>query len=250
MLSTAGRKQFKSTGRGYKIKNVKYGLYLTPHSTQPENGTVIGASPNQPPKTWSIMRTHDGFTIEYGEDGVEIDLPYGLDKLSNTMHLWFILPNSSSHRWKFEKLSDEVGGEAAETFEDRIAALSDQLQKAGVEIAAKDQLLAQKEQELQTAKDQLLAQKEQELQSALKSRREVPVKAIEAQLAELRQKIEGLEFLVKSYATIRRGQIIPVDLGILELGLPRHCRTASVRWLLCLGVQKTHRTSDNFEIDY
>ncbi|KDN51129.1 hypothetical protein RSAG8_00758, partial [Rhizoctonia solani AG-8 WAC10335] len=27
------------SGRGYKIKNVKYGLYLTPHSTQPAYGT-------------------------------------------------------------------------------------------------------------------------------------------------------------------------------------------------------------------
>ncbi|KAH7343642.1 hypothetical protein B0J17DRAFT_185045 [Rhizoctonia solani] len=98
------------------------------------------------------------------------------------MHLWSIAPQHPCHRWKFEKISDDVGGEEGETIEDRVAALSDQLQKMVVETATKDRLLAQKE---------------QELQEALKVRREVPVKVIETQLAELRQKIETLECLVK-----------------------------------------------------
>ncbi|KAL5636776.1 hypothetical protein ACGC1H_000673 [Rhizoctonia solani] len=170
---------------GLKIKNVKHGVYLVPHSTQPKNGTVIGASPNEGLKAWSIMRTHDGFTIEYGEDGIEIDLHYGLDKWSNTMHLWNTSPNCPSHRWKFERISNDVGGEVAETVKDRIAALSNQLQRAGIEIAAKDRLLAQKEQELQ------------KVQKALKPRREIPVKTIESQLVRLRQMVEGLECLLK-----------------------------------------------------
>ncbi|CAE7078691.1 unnamed protein product [Rhizoctonia solani] len=133
------------------------------------------------------MRTHDGFTIQYGEENVEIDLHYGLDKSSNTLQLWYTAPSNPNRRWKFERIrsSEEVGGEVAENVEDQIAALSDQLQKAGVEIAAKDRLLVQKE---------------RELQEALKARRELPVKVIESQLAELRQKIEGLEYLVKSYS--------------------------------------------------
>ncbi|CAE7078610.1 unnamed protein product [Rhizoctonia solani] len=148
---------------------------------------MIGVEPNQGLKPWSIMRTHDGFTIQYGEEKVEIDLHYGLDRWSNMLHLLDTAPNIPNRRWKFEKIrsSDEVGGEVVENLEDQVAALSEQLRKAGAEIAAKDRLLVQKE---------------RELQEALKARRELPVKVIESQLAELRQKIEGLEYLVKSYS--------------------------------------------------
>ncbi|KAG8682665.1 hypothetical protein FRC11_014577, partial [Ceratobasidium sp. 423] len=87
------------------------------------------------------------------------------------------------------KLSDDVGGEVAETVEDRITVLTDQLRKKDIEIAKRDAEI--------TAKERLLARKEQELQNALLSRRELPPKAVQGQLAEMRNKIEDLKYLVE-----------------------------------------------------
>ncbi|KAG8685060.1 hypothetical protein FRC11_011185, partial [Ceratobasidium sp. 423] len=170
------------SGRGYKIKNVQYGVYLSPHSIQPKYGTVIGTSPSHGPVDWSLMRTHDGFVIQYGEEDKSIDLHYGRTDAGNPMHLWSLSPQDDQKRWKFERISEDVGGEVAETVEDRIAVLSEQLQKKDEEIAEKDRLLAQKE---------------RELQDALQSYCKIPAKVIQAQVAELRQKIEGLECLIK-----------------------------------------------------
>ncbi|CAE6472217.1 unnamed protein product [Rhizoctonia solani] len=178
------------SGRGYKIKNVKYGIYLVPHSAQPTYATVIGTSPNHAPMDWTFLRTHDGFSIQYGEGDYTIDLHCGLDTWGNPMHLWNIAPQDPAKQWKLERISDNVGGEVAETVEDRIAVLNDRLRKKEIEIATKDAEIA--------AKDRLLARQAQELWDALQSRCEVPPRVVTAQLAELRTKIEGLERLMSS----------------------------------------------------
>ncbi|KAL5636783.1 hypothetical protein ACGC1H_000676 [Rhizoctonia solani] len=136
-----------------------------------------------------------------------IDLHYGLDKPGNPMHLWCTMPQLTHQRWKFErigfvvstytiaieliyKLRDDVGGEVAETIEDRITTLSEQLHKKDVELAIRAAEII--------AKERLLTRKDQELQNALHSHREVPPKAIQGQLAEMRDKIEDLRYLVES----------------------------------------------------
>ncbi|KAL5636779.1 hypothetical protein ACGC1H_000675 [Rhizoctonia solani] len=178
------------SGRGYKIKNVKHGVYLALHSPQHPFASVIGTSSRHGSVDWSLMRTHDGFTIQYGDEDLSIDLHLGLDAWGNPMHLWGMAPQDPGKRWKFQRIDDDVGGEVAETVEDRIAVLNSQLQLKDVEIATRDANIA--------AKDQLLARKEQALEDALRSRCEVPPRVIQAQLAELRVKIEGLERLMTS----------------------------------------------------
>ncbi|CAE6385171.1 unnamed protein product [Rhizoctonia solani] len=194
------------SGRGFKIKNVKHHVYLVPHSAQPNYGTVIGTSITHGPVDWSLVRTHDGFSIQYGEELKSMDLHYGLDTSGNPLsihilpiHLWGLTPQDSAKRWKFEwiRSSDDVGGEAAETVEDRITVLCDQLQRKDIEIATKNAELA--------AKDRLLALKEQALQYALQNHYEVSPRVIRAQLTELRVKIEGLERLMESDGNITGG---------------------------------------------
>ncbi|CAE6343504.1 unnamed protein product [Rhizoctonia solani] len=185
------------SGRGYKIKNVKHGLYLTPHSAQPTYGTAIGTSSIHGPVDWVFMRTHDGFAIQYGEEEKAIDLFYGLDNAENSMHLLDIVPQYHNRRWKLERIGDGVGGEVAETVEDRIITLSEQLQKQNIEIAKKNAEIA--------AKDRLLARKLQEEQKLRDAFNKLSYsgtlsKTIQAQLAEVRERIEGLESLVESYA--------------------------------------------------
>lgn len=178
------------SGRGYKIKNVKHGVYLSSYSTQPKNATPVGTSPSHGPVDWYFLRTHEGFAIQYGEQEVAIDLHYGLDKGGNPMHLWITSPQHPHQRWKFERISDDVGGEVAETTEDRITVLTYQLHKKAAEIAAKNAEIE--------ARERLLARKEQELQDALQSHREVPPQIIQDQLADMRNKIEDLKYLVES----------------------------------------------------
>ncbi|KAL5636782.1 hypothetical protein ACGC1H_000676 [Rhizoctonia solani] len=178
------------SGRGYKIKNVKYGVYLSSYSTQPKNATPVGTSAEHGPVDWYILRTHEGFVIQYGEKEMAIDLHYGLDKPGNPMHLWCTMPQLTHQRWKFERIGDDVGGEVAETIEDRITTLSEQLHKKDVELAIRAAEII--------AKERLLTRKDQELQNALHSHREVPPKAIQGQLAEMRDKIEDLRYLVES----------------------------------------------------
>ncbi|KDN51128.1 hypothetical protein RSAG8_00757, partial [Rhizoctonia solani AG-8 WAC10335] len=202
------------SGRGYKIKNAKHHVYLVPHSAQPNYGTVIGTSLTHGPVDWSFVRTHDGFSIQYGEELKSIDLHCGLDTSGNPVgaetlshkqspraihlihipkiHLWGLTPQDPAKRWNFEWISDDVGGEAAETVEDRITVLYDQLQRKDIGMATKNAELV--------AKDQLLARKDQELQEALQKRCEVSPRVIRARLAELRVKIEGLERLMTSDA--------------------------------------------------
>ncbi|CAE7078650.1 unnamed protein product [Rhizoctonia solani] len=178
------------SGRGYKIKNVMHGVYLALHSPQHPFASVIGTSSSHGSVDWSFMRTHDGFSIQYGEEDLTINLHRGLDVWGNPLHLWGIGPQDPSNRWKLEHISDDVGGEVAETVEDRIAVLSDQLRKKDIELAAWETKMSEK--------DQLLARKERELQDALQNRCEVSPRAIGAHLSELRTKIQGLENLVMS----------------------------------------------------
>ncbi|CUA70056.1 hypothetical protein RSOLAG22IIIB_00401 [Rhizoctonia solani] len=176
------------SGKGYKIKNVKHGVYLALHSPQHPFASVIGTSSIHGPVDWSLMRTHDGFSILYGEEDLSIDLHCGLANWANPLHLWDTAPQDPSKRWKFERISDDVGGEIAETVEDRIAVLNDQLRKKDIEIATRDAKLA--------AKDQLLVRKEQELQDALQRCCEIPPRVVQAQLDEICGQIEGLKRLM------------------------------------------------------
>ncbi|CAE6466801.1 unnamed protein product [Rhizoctonia solani] len=185
------------SGQGYKFKNVKHSVYLSPHSAQPKHGTTIWGSPSHGPVDWTLMRTHEGFLIQYGEEESAIDLHYGLDKTGNPMSLWAVRPQDSAKRWKFERISDDVGGEIAETVEDRIAVLSDQVRKKDVEIATKDAEIV--------TKDRLLAQKEkevQELREALQTHHEVSPMVVRAQLAELREKIGIVEGWLKLHEDV------------------------------------------------
>ncbi|CAE6509452.1 unnamed protein product [Rhizoctonia solani] len=177
------------SGRGYKFKNVKHGVYLASYSTQPKNATPIGTSMTHGPVDWYILRTHEGFVIQYGEKEMAVDLHYGLDKSGNPMHLWCTMPQLAHQRWKFERVSDDVGGGVAETIEDRITALSEQLHKKDVDIAVRDAEI--------TVLGRLLAQKEQELQDATQGSRKVPPEVVQVQLAEMRNKVEDLRYLVE-----------------------------------------------------
>jgi hypothetical protein len=53
-----GMKWFiQRSGRGYKIKNSQYGVYLAASSIK--EGTVVGAS--ETPTIWTLLRTQAGF---------------------------------------------------------------------------------------------------------------------------------------------------------------------------------------------
>jgi hypothetical protein len=79
----------------------------------------------------------------------------------------------------------------AETTEDQVERLINELRAKDIQIALKDAELA--------VKDRRLAQKEQELQAALQSRSRstAPAQALRIRLAELRQKTEELEQLAQ-----------------------------------------------------
>ncbi|KDN51131.1 hypothetical protein RSAG8_00760, partial [Rhizoctonia solani AG-8 WAC10335] len=78
------------SGRGYKIKNVKHGVYLALHSPQHPFASVIGTSLSHGPVDWSFMRTHDGFSIQYEEEDLSIDLHRGLAGWGNPVSTWAV----------------------------------------------------------------------------------------------------------------------------------------------------------------
>jgi N-methylhydantoinase A/oxoprolinase/acetone carboxylase beta subunit len=144
------------------------------------------------------------------------------------MSLWQSSGCPDPHRWKFEHIrlsssllvfnltvsltfvySDDVGEEVAETVEDQVDRLRNELQAKDIQIAVKNaelivkdrqllqkaQELLQKEQEV-LQKEQALRQKEQELQSVMQSQSEAP-QSFKIILAELHQKIQKLEQLAQ-----------------------------------------------------
>lgn len=173
----------QSSGRGYKIKNVKYDVYLAvPSSTL---NTVVGTSPK--PTTWHLMRTHEGFCIQYGDENRVVDLHHGLDCYGNVLQLWGWSGNSS-RRWSFERISDEVGNEVADSVEDQVTSLREQLQTQATTHHLE-----------KVALEQQLAAKEQDLQAALQSQLEGQPQALRL-MVELRHKMEELERLTRYQA--------------------------------------------------
>ncbi|KAB5594644.1 hypothetical protein CTheo_1966 [Ceratobasidium theobromae] len=190
------------SGRGYKIKNMKYGVYLATGGSK--YGSPIGTSPV--PTSWTLMRTHEGYSIQYGDEDKVVDLHYGLDFEGNVMHIRPVGGSPAHRRWKFEHIrfvgfsglihyysilkanSDDVGGEEAETIEDQVEHLHQQLRAKNIQIALKDAELA--------SKDRQLAQQKRELQAALRSRSEGQSQLLQAKIAELHQRVGELEQLV------------------------------------------------------
>ncbi|CAE6343461.1 unnamed protein product [Rhizoctonia solani] len=123
------------------------------------------------PTMWNLMRTHDGFAIQYGEEDGVVDLYCGHKEPASAVGASFdrwiaamIIAtqlyiskldtcNHASRRWNFARKSDDVGGEIAETVEDQVNHLRNQVALRDAELAAKDHQLAQKERELQTLRE-------------------------------------------------------------------------------------------------
>ncbi|CAE6385201.1 unnamed protein product [Rhizoctonia solani] len=134
-------------GKGYKIKNVMHNVYLS--ALNSKEGTVVETSTQ--PTMWNLMRTHDGFAIQYGEEDGVIDLHFGRPEFGSVLYM--ISPDSckwSARRWNFVHNSDDVGGEVAETVEDQIDRLNNRMALKDAELVAKDQQIAELQRELQT----------------------------------------------------------------------------------------------------
>ncbi|KAG8796163.1 hypothetical protein FRC12_003754 [Ceratobasidium sp. 428] len=146
------------SGNGYKIKNRQYGLYLSVPNDR--HATIVGAS-----KTftrWILMRTHIGFAIQCGESDQVIDLHTALTHEGNVVLLWPSGGLGPNRMWIFEHLSDDTGGEAADTVEDEVNYLKGELEKKNAqlaiqaeELASKDRQLAEQSHALATALRQL-----------------------------------------------------------------------------------------------
>ncbi|KAG8715700.1 hypothetical protein FRC08_010256 [Ceratobasidium sp. 394] len=129
-------------GRGYKIKNCQYGSYLAAPSSK--EATVVGIS--DIPTTWSLIRTHAGFvSIQYGEEDRVIDLHHAIPHDCNILQLWNLWDCPAHRRWNFERISDDTGGEIAETIEDQVKQLTQELMEKNERLALQAEELAEKD---------------------------------------------------------------------------------------------------------
>ncbi|CUA70054.1 hypothetical protein RSOLAG22IIIB_00399 [Rhizoctonia solani] len=136
----------QSFGKGYKIKNAMHNVYLSAPNSR--DGTVIETSTQ--PTMWNLMRTHDGFAIQYGEEDGVIDLHFGRPEWGSVLYMVSLDScHWSARRWSFVHKSDSVGGEIAETVEDQIDRLNSQIALKDAALAAKDQQIAELQRELQ-----------------------------------------------------------------------------------------------------
>ncbi|KAG9122320.1 hypothetical protein FRC07_001364 [Ceratobasidium sp. 392] len=170
----------QQSGRGYKIKNCKYGVYLSAPNGQ--MGTVVGAS--ETPMVWTMLRTHAGFLIQYGEEDSVIDMRFGTTNQEDVMVLWKSDGCPDARRWSFEHMSNDTGGEKVDPIEDEseIGRLKRELAKQRAQLVLKDHEIAEK--------DQQLAE-----QASLLSRRETLNK--DNTLAEIRKEIKELHEVVQ-----------------------------------------------------
>ncbi|CAE7078630.1 unnamed protein product [Rhizoctonia solani] len=133
-------------GKGYKIKNAMYNVYLSAPCSR--LGTVVETSTR--PTMWNLVRSHDGFAIQYGEEDGIIDLHGGHNTIASALYLasldgiWL-----DPRRWNFVRRSDSVGGEIPETVEDQVDHLRRQIALNYAEIATKDRQIAEQQREIQ-----------------------------------------------------------------------------------------------------
>ncbi|CAE7078671.1 unnamed protein product [Rhizoctonia solani] len=132
-------------GKGYKIKNAMHNVYLS--ALNSKEGTVVETSPQ--PTMWNLMRTHDGFAIQYGGEDNVVDLHYGRPEWGSALYM-IALDKWSARRWNFVHKSDDVGGEIVETVEDQIDRLNNRIALKDAELAAKDRQIAEQLREIQT----------------------------------------------------------------------------------------------------
>ncbi|KAG9100939.1 hypothetical protein FRC06_003506 [Ceratobasidium sp. 370] len=158
------------------IKNCQYEVYLAASSGQ--IGTVVGTS--KTPTIWNFIRTHAGFAIQYGEEDSVIDLHYGADQVENIISLWKSDGLPDARRWRFERMSDDTGGEEADVVEEEVDCLRRELAEKMEQLVLKDQEIARKDQRL--AEQAALRESSQDL---------------DKRLAELHEKIEELQQLSK-----------------------------------------------------
>ncbi|KAG9118365.1 hypothetical protein FRC07_007147 [Ceratobasidium sp. 392] len=131
------------SGRGFKIKNRQYGRYLSPPNQK--YGAIVGTS--ETPMVWILLRTHVGLAIQCGETDYVIDLHSGLSHHGNVVLLWPSGELSNNRRWIFERISDDTGGEVADTIENEIDRLKHELQAKNAQLALQAEELAKKDQQ-------------------------------------------------------------------------------------------------------
>ncbi|CUA70057.1 hypothetical protein RSOLAG22IIIB_00402 [Rhizoctonia solani] len=133
-------------GKGYKIKSAAHSVYLSVPDSR--LGSVIETSTQ--PTMWNLVRTHDGFAIQYGEEDGIIDLHYCHQEWASML---CIVPLEtcqwSGRRWNFVHKSDDVGGEVAETVEDQVEHLRNVVAVKDAEIAALSRQVTEQQRELQ-----------------------------------------------------------------------------------------------------
>ncbi|KAG9119190.1 hypothetical protein FRC07_005934 [Ceratobasidium sp. 392] len=144
------------SGRGFKIKNRQYSRYLSVPNNK--HATIVGAS--ETPTVWTLLKTHAGLAIQCGETDYVIDLHTGLSHDGNVVLLWPSEQLSDNRRWMFERISEDVGGEVADTIEDEIDCLKREIKAKNAQIALQADELAKK--------DRQLAEQSQTLAAALR----------------------------------------------------------------------------------
>ncbi|KAG8720089.1 hypothetical protein FRC08_001190 [Ceratobasidium sp. 394] len=146
------------SGRGYKIKNCRHGVYLFASSSK--EGSVVGAAAT--PTVWTLLRTQAGFVIQYEEEDRAVNLHFASGGDNNVLLLWKSGDCPPHRRWKFEQISDDTGGEVAETIENEVDRLKRELGERNAQLEEKDAQLALQTEEL-AKKDRQLAEKDRTL---------------------------------------------------------------------------------------
>ncbi|KDN51126.1 hypothetical protein RSAG8_00755, partial [Rhizoctonia solani AG-8 WAC10335] len=133
-------------GKGYKIKNAMHNMYLS--ALNGREGTVVETSTR--PTMWNLVRTHGGFAIQYGEEDGVVDLHYCRPEWASVLCVVSLDSCEwSGRRWNFVHKSDDVGGEIAETVDDQVDRLNNQIAVKDAELAAMGRQLAEQRRELQ-----------------------------------------------------------------------------------------------------
>ncbi|KAG8796162.1 hypothetical protein FRC12_003753 [Ceratobasidium sp. 428] len=91
--------------------------------------------------------TEDTYGTRYEEDMV-VTLHYGMSIEGNIVLLWQSAGLSDDRRWIFERISDDVDGEVAETIDDEIERLKLELETRNAQITFLTEELARKNRQL------------------------------------------------------------------------------------------------------
>ncbi|KAG8742109.1 hypothetical protein FRC12_015432 [Ceratobasidium sp. 428] len=133
----------QSSGDGYKFKNCQHGNYLAVSST--DMHALVYAS--RFPTTWVLLKTNDGYLVQYADNNRVLDLHYGWKNNGNEIHIWPAGDNANK-MWKFEHLSDETGEELPASFKMQGDRLTQDLYAQTQDLAQKGQRIASLEREL------------------------------------------------------------------------------------------------------